>query len=193
MNDESVFTVVLAAGDASRFGATKQLAEFHGEALVRRAVRLAASVCGERCLLVTGKESRQVIEACLPIPGFFIVNENYRDGIGGSLAMAARSLGDIAEAVIVLLADQPLITSEHLKKLIAEWRQTPGQIIATAYANTVGPPAIFPGRHIEKLAALTGDRGAKAIIAAEDARTVRFEPAAADVDRPEDLDKLQSE
>jgi molybdenum cofactor cytidylyltransferase len=91
------------------------------------------------------------------------------------------------------LADQPLITSEHLKKLIAEWRQTPGQIIATAYANTVGPPAIFPGRHIEKLAALTGDRGAKAIIAAEDARTVRFEPAAADVDRPEDLDKLQSE
>jgi molybdenum cofactor cytidylyltransferase len=87
MNDESVFTVVLAAGDASRFGATKQLAEFHGEALVRRAVRLAASVCGERCLLVTGKESRQVIEACLPIPGFFIVNENYRDGIGGSLAI----------------------------------------------------------------------------------------------------------
>lgn len=193
MNDESVFTVVLAAGEASRFGTTKQLAEFHGEALVRRAVRLAASVCDARCLLVTGNESRQVIEACLPMPGYFVVNENYKDGIGGSLAMAARSLDNIAEAVIVLLADQPLISSEHLQKLIAEWRQTPRQIIATAYANTVGPPAIFPGRYIGKLAALTGDRGAKAIIATEDARTVRFEPAAADVDRPEDLDELQSE
>lgn len=192
MNDKSVFTVVLAAGDASRFGATKQLAEFHGEALVRRAVRLAASVCGERCLLVAGKDSRRVIEACQPVPGYFVVNENYADGIGGSLAMAARSLGDVAEAVVVLLADQPLITSEHLQKLIAEWRQTPDQIIATAYANTVGPPAIFPGPFIAKLAALTGDRGAKAIIAAENARTLRFEPAAADVDRPEDLDKLQA-
>lgn len=193
MNDESVFTVVLAAGEASRFGATKQLAEFHGEALVRRAVRLAASVCDARCLLVTGNESRQVIEACLPMPGYFVVNENYKDGIGGSLAIAARSLDKIAEAVIVLLADQPLITTEHLMKLIAEWRQTPRQIIATAYANTVGPPAIFPGLYVAKLAALTGDQGAKAIIAAEDARTVRFEPAAADVDRPEDLDELQSE
>jgi len=187
MNDDSVFAVVLAAGDASRFGATKQLAEFDGEALVRRAVRLAASVCGAQSVLVSGKDWQQVIEAALPVPGFFVVNESYKDGIGSSLAVAARSLACVAEAVIVLLADQPLITSEHLQALVAEWRRAPGQIVATAYADTVGPPAIFPGRYIGQLAALTGDRGAKAIIASESARTVQFEPAAADIDRPEDL------
>ena len=188
----SVFAIVLAAGEASRFGATKQLAEFHGEPLVRRAVRTAQSACGERTVLVTGNDWRRVLAACNPLQGYFVLNENYRDGIGSSVAMAARSVGPVADAILVTLADQPLVTADLLRQLIDAWESSPETVVATRYDDTMGPPAVFPRSYIAALAGLEGDRGAKSIIASASARSIRFDAAAADVDRPEDIERFQS-
>lgn len=191
MDGNSIFAVVLAAGEASRFGSTKQLAEFAGEPLVRKAVKLANCVCGLRTVLVTGNDWQRVTDACAPLSGFFIMNESYRAGIGGSLALAARSLAGVADAILVLLADQPLITRDHLDELITTWKSSPERIVATRYGDTMGPPAIFPGLCAAALAGLRGDRGAKSIIAAANAVLVTFEAAAADIDRADDLECIQ--
>lgn len=191
MSGNSIFAVVLAAGEARRFGSTKQLAEFAGEPLVRKAVKLANCVCGQRTLLVAGNDWRRVTDACAPLTGFFVMNESYRAGIGGSLALAARSIAGVADAILVLLADQPLITRDHVDELITAWEASPERIVATRYGETMGPPAIFPGRCAAALAELHGDRGAKSIIASEDAVFVTCEPAAADIDRADDLERYQ--
>jgi molybdenum cofactor cytidylyltransferase len=191
MGGNSIFAVVLAAGEASRFGTTKQLAEFAGKPLVQRAVTLANSICGQRTVLVTGHDWQRVTDACAPLAGFFVMNEAYRSGIGGSLALAARGVAGVADAILVLLADQPLITRDHLDELIATWQASPGRIVATRYGDTMGPPAVFPGACAAELAELRGDRGAKSIIASADAVFVTFEPAAADIDRADDLERIQ--
>jgi len=191
-NNKSVFAVVLAAGSATRFGSTKQLAELNGTAMVRRACELAASVCGARHVLVAGHEWQAVVEACSPMNGFFLVNEQYSEGIGTSLAAAARVIGHAADALIVLLADQPRISAAHLQALIAAWRGGANEIVASAYAGTLGAPALFARGTFDKLFTLRGDQGARALFGDSrfSLRSIEYDAAAVDIDTVADLASL---
>ncbi|MGH8196078.1 MAG: nucleotidyltransferase family protein [Woeseiaceae bacterium] len=192
MPQPSIFAIVLAAGSSRRFGATKQLQEYHGAPLVRRAVDLAEAVCGECSVLVTGHERLAVLDACKPLRGFFVHNSDYPSGMASSIAGGVRTVHHAADAILLLLADQPLVTTAHLESLVSDWTGSPDAAVATAFAGTVGPPVLLPARYFGELTALRGDRGARAILTdgGTTLKTVPFEPAAIDVDRPEDWIRL---
>ena len=187
-----VFAVVLAAGEASRFGTPKQLAILDGEPLVKRAARLAREVCGRHSMLVTGFESAAVATAADGLCEFMAVNEQYRDGMGSSLALASRCLREAADAMLLILADQPRVGAAHLERLRSAWSGDPKEIVATGYAGIDGAPAVLPRGAFAALEKLDGDRGARALFD-DPAFTVRSIPnadAAVDVDTPEDLERL---
>jgi CTP:molybdopterin cytidylyltransferase MocA len=186
---DSVIAVILAAGAATRFGGNKQLAEFDGEALAKRATRIAVEACGKRSLLVTGHAWNAVRIACQPFPGYFVVNDAYTRGMGWSLALAVAAIRHAASAILVILADQPLISAAHLRDLLEAWSGDDREIIASRYAGTVGVPALFPKGCFDRLCELDGDAGARSLL--EDAeftlRTIAFADAAVDIDSPADL------
>jgi molybdenum cofactor cytidylyltransferase len=161
MSEPSLFVILLAAGRASRFGGVKQLARYRGLPLVTRALREAEAVCGART--------------------------------ASSIASGVAAVADRADGVLLMLADQPLVDRQHLRALIAAWSAAPDGIAATGYAGKTGVPALFPRRCFDELRSLTGDRGAQALLqqAGEQLCIVPFEGAAADVDRPADLQALQ--
>ena len=186
---DSVYALVLAAGRASRFGSTKQTAEFNGVPLVRRAVAAANQVCGDCTVLVTGHDAGAVAAACEPMRGTTVFNENFSDGLGSSIACGVRAVRDTADAVLILLADQPLVTAGHIQALVHAWLEGSAEIVATSFAGTQGPPVLFGKKCFDALCDLTGDAGAKSLF--NDQRyalkAVPFEPAAIDVDTPGDL------
>lgn len=192
-SDLPVFAVVLAAGSASRFGATKQLSEFDGAPLVRRAMNLAQDVCVNHSMLVVGHDWLAVSAACQPLPGFLILNDHFAEGIGASISRAVRSLQHAASAVVVLLADQPMITREHVRGLLDAWSGADNAIVATAFAGTVGPPALLPHGCFADLQQITGDQGARELLFDDrfSVTTVEFDDAAIDIDTPQDLDRLR--
>lgn len=189
MPDPSVYAVILAAGGASRFGSPKQLAELDGVPLVARAVRAARTACGSRHLLVCGAEWQRVAIAAGLQQGFFCINDDWQSGLGTSIGCGVSRVAKTADAVLLMLADQPRVGDQHLCELVERWTAAPQAIVATAYAGTRGTPAVFPRRDFGALCTLAGDRGAKALIEAEAGRVtaVDCEDAACDVDRPEDL------
>lgn len=191
-DSKPVFAIVLAAGVASRFGSTKQLAELDGVALVRRATEMAAKVCGDNTALVLGHDWQAVAAACNPMRGFLIVNTDYADGLGTSLATAVQSVHHVAQAIIVLLADQALISAQHVQTLLDTWSGASNEIVATAYADTAGAPVLFPRDCFAELAALQGDAGGRHLLTDErfSTRTVVCEHAAVDIDTPEDLRRI---
>ncbi len=188
----NVFAVVLAAGSASRYGSVKQLAEIDGVPLVHRATSIAAEACGNCIVLITGHEWQAVSAGCAPLPGFLIVNECHADGLGTSIAAAARSVRHVAQAIVVLLADQAMITAEHIQALCDAWSGAENEIVATAYADTVGAPVLFPSDCFDELAKLRGDSGGRHLLSDDrfNVTKIVFEPAAVDIDTPDDLDKL---
>jgi CTP:molybdopterin cytidylyltransferase MocA len=186
-----LFALVLAAGSGRRFRSSKQLALYHGTALVTRAVRLAEAVCGPRTVLVAGHDWARVVEACRPLQGFFVNNTQHGRGMSSSIACGVGSVAGAADAVLLLLADQPLVTARHLEQLVATWSRARDDVAATSFAETTGPPVIFPGRSFAALGQLRGDRGARELLTADHrVHTVRLEDAAMDVDVPEDIDRL---
>ena len=190
--EKTLFAVILAAGESKRFGSTKQLAQFGEEALVTKAVRLAETVCSFRTILVTGNDWQSVADECGPLQGFFVFNSEFREGIATSIHSGLAAISWMADAALIVLADQPLITVEHLAKLEAIWLAAPNSIVATSYAGTAGPPVIFPRSYFPNINELDGDRGAKAMIddKINQVELVCFENAGIDIDRVEDLHEL---
>ena len=192
VNNDRVFTIVLAAGSASRFGGDKQTAVFDGTTLVERACSVAADVSGANTVLVAGHNWQIVRDACRPMAGSFMVNENYASGMGSSLALGVRGIRHCAAAVLVMLVDQPLVTAAHLRELITAWSGVPNAIVASHYGDTTGVPAVFGAGCFDALAELSGDAGARTLLQnpAFDVQSVRFEDAATDIDTPDDLSRL---
>ena len=188
----SVFAVVLAAGTSSRFGSTKQLAVLHGETLVKRVANVACEVCEPRTVLVVGHDGTAVADAVKCIAQFLVVNEHNEDGIGSSIAVAVKAIAHAADAILLLLADQPLVTAAHLELLIETWGGG-DSIVATSFADTQGPPVLFPRAAFDALAGLSGDAGAKSVLNSRkfNVKAVAFDDAAIDIDTPEDLASLR--
>ncbi len=189
MSQSAIFAVVLAAGSSTRFGRTKQLEKFEGVSLAAGAVRKAESVCGELTVLVTGKDWQKVADTCAPLAGYFVINTDYEQGLASSIACGVRAVAESADAILLMLSDLPLVTTEHLTNLVNAWAESPQTIVASAFEDTLGPPIVFPKSDFDALMQLSGDRGARPIIDAnrERVKAIACEEAAFDIDRPEDL------
>ena len=192
MSRSAIFAVVLAAGASTRFGRTKQLEKFEGVSLAAGAVRKAESVCGELSVLVTGKDWQKVADTCAPLAGYFVINRDYEQGLASSIACGVRAIAESADAMLLMLADLPLVTTEHLTSLVNAWTKSPQTIVASAFEDTLGPPIVFPKADFDALMQLSGDRGARPIIDANKDRVqaIACEEAAFDIDYPEDLARI---
>jgi molybdenum cofactor cytidylyltransferase len=188
----TLFAAVLAAGCSSRFGSTKQAATLDEIPLVRRAIDTAASACEDRVITVLGHDLATVYRAMGTHSGFIVVNDAYQEGLGSSIAAAARACGPQVDALLLLLADQPLVTPQHLQTLINRWSGADDEIVATAYNGALGPPVLLPRATFDDLRGLGGDQGARALLSDDrfQLKTVRFEAAAVDIDTIQDLAAL---
>jgi molybdenum cofactor cytidylyltransferase len=160
-----VVAVVLAAGSSSRLGRPKQSIVFQGETLLERAVRIASEAADE--VIVVTRDN----------------NPDADEGIASSIRTGVAAAGEAR--ILITLCDQPLITAEHLRALIA----VDAPIAATVYGGIAGVPAVFAPEFIMELLALRGDRGARVIIERHKAQThgIPFEAAAVDIDTEGDL------
>lgn len=190
-----LFAIVLAAGRAERFGAIKQLQEYSGQALVVRAVRNAETLFGERTVLVTGNAGTDVHAACAPLDGFLVHNSEFTMGMASSIASGVAAVAHCADAVMILLADQPLIGTRQLTALRDKWLENPQLAAASSYEGRSAVPAIFPQQDFAALMALQGDQGARSILQpyGDNLPTIDMPEAAIDIDRPEDLRRLPTD
>jgi len=184
-----LWAIVLAAGTASRFGRPKLLEPYRGEPLIRRPLRAAQYVASGRVVLVTGHNNQTVELAAAGLFDEAVYNPSFADGLGSSIAAGVRHCNARAEAVLLLLADQPLIEGAYLQKLIEKWCSSDADIIMSAYNDTIGPPAIFSKSTFESLAVLSGDEGARPIVKSRryNIATMGEQIENPDIDKPEDL------
>lgn len=187
-----LYAVILAAGGAKRFGALKQLLEFEGESLLRRAVKLANRVLDNRAIVVHGPKATKCQREIAGFPVTSVVNEYWEYGVASSLKLGIRSLPEHATAALILLCDQPLVGVAQVQALIEAWAGDPVQFVAGAYAGTYGVPAIIPRKYFHEVLDLAGDQGAKTVLAAHEAevRQVPLPEAEMDIDTQEDYTRI---
>ena len=180
--DAKTGVVLLAAGQGKRFGGDKLTAGFRGRPLWEWAAETAETIPFSERVLVIAPDS-----PIIGRPGWTLIeNPVAPEGMGTSIAAGMCALTDCDRA-IVMAADMPLVTRDHLGRLLAAHGVT-----FTRYPDgTAGCPAIFPRSVFPRLQSLDGDRGARSLHLAH---TELIEPACgrelADVDTARDLDRL---
>ena len=163
----NVGAVVLAAGLSTRFGANKLLADAGGRPLIGCALGslCAAEGIARRAAVVSDERVAQIVR------GYgmqVIVNGDPARGQAHSIALAAQAMRDM-DALLLMAGDQPLVRPETLTRLLRAF-EAGGRGMACLMDGTHrGNPAVFRQAYFGQLAALTGDRGAGALLCGNEA------------------------
>jgi CTP:molybdopterin cytidylyltransferase MocA len=189
-----VAAAVLAAGLGTRFGGggPKPLVELAGRPLL--AYALAAAIGSELDPVVCVVHGAGVARVARAAGASVVVNEAPDRGISSSLHAALRALEHEADvdAVVVGLADQPLVGADAYRRLASAFRDDTPIAVATYGGERANPVLIGRALWGEALG-LEGDEGARALVRRHGAREVPCDGTGdpTDVDTPEDLDALE--
>jgi molybdenum cofactor cytidylyltransferase len=185
---------VLAAGEGSRFGGGKQMALLDGKPLVSWPVKAALDSGLAGVLVVVGFHARQVRQA-LPDDSRVevIENPNPADGMGGSLALAARRAQEKGAAgLVMLLGDMPFVTAQAITLVTRAVQSSEIGVAAGSIGGKRNHPVAFSRNYFEELALLGGDKGARDVLDKLGAglALVEVEPETRiDIDHPDDLNR----
>jgi molybdenum cofactor cytidylyltransferase len=187
--------LILAAGSSTRMGTPKQLLPWQGTTLLGNVIKNALAVSATNVFVVLGAHAKKIKKSVDTENIVFIENHNYKSGLGSSIACGIdHILKDDQEyqGALILLCDQPLLGSAYFGSIIDSFNKSGRGIVATAYGNKAGVPAIFGQTYFSELKLLNDDFGAKKIIGRfkEDLLTIKPKGKEQDLDTVEDYKAL---
>ena len=194
---QPIATILLAAGRSSRLGQPKQLLRQDGKTLVRHMTEMAIALQTGPVVVVLGANATLILAEIDDLPIQVVDNLDWETGMASSVRAGLNALPDGSlDAFLVLLTDQPHVSSSLLRQLIDTRQQRKKGIVACQYGNPdqVGVPALFDARYRPNFLALIGDTGARKLIRrhADDCETVSFPLGSIDLDTPDDVANWQN-
>lgn len=174
---------MLAAGASRRFGSQKLLADLRGKPVVCWAVERLLHVKLDEVIVVVGHDGDVVRAALAGLEVRVVVNDDWQEGIGSSLRVGVAAVRTDTHAVMIALGDQPGVDSTVVATLLAARAGSDREIIVPSYRGERGHPVIFTDSVFPELLAVSGDRGARDVVARDPGRVLTV-----DVDAPPPLD-----
>ncbi len=159
-----VSAILLAAGQSKRMGQPKQLMPFGKSTIFGQTVdNLLGSTVNE-IIVVLGYRAQEMSKILATRPVKIALNPDYKQGMSTSVVAGLKLVNSQAQVVLLALADQPLIDTQTINKLIEEYRKNDMGIIVPTYQGRRGHPIIFSIKYKDKLMNLKGDVGGKQIV-----------------------------
>ena len=143
--------VILAAGEGTRMGFPKQLAEHKGKTLLQNVYELVDNYF-DKVIIVLGHEADLILSLTDLRSAEVLVNENWREGIGSSLRTSLMYLDNFKEVenLFLFLGDQPEVNKKVVERLISSSDGT-REVIVPQYRYRVGYPICIPKNYWDKL------------------------------------------
>lgn len=188
-----IAAVVLAAGNSSRMGRNKLVVELGGRPLLRIIVDNVLQSRVNPVVVVTGHQA-EAVEQVLPRNAVTIArNPDFDLGMSSSIRAGVRALPDWTDGALIVLGDMPAITPSLIDRMIAAFTSDRSICVAACNARR-GNPVLFGRKFFPELLTLTGDTGAKRLIAANEQSVCEVladdDGPLTDIDTPEALADL---
>jgi len=169
--------VIVAAGASTRLGQPKQLVEIDGKPLLVRVVESIRDSLDGPIVVVLGANETIIGEVLVELDVSTVLNPDWESGMGSSIAVGVRHLlekNDDLSGILVSVCDQPFLTAKVIEGLSETSAQHPDSIVSSGYADTNGPPVIFPAQQFDELGKLTGRHGAKHLLISHATKVISF-------------------
>lgn len=194
-NSAGVGVVILAAGSSSRMGSPKQVLQFRGTSLLRRA---ALAALGAKCgpvIVVTGAYAELSRRELDGLDVREVLNTAWETGMASSIRVGIEELVSVdsdTDAAVLMVCDQPHVDAQVISDLVAAHRTNGRPVVASMYGGSFGVPALFSSALFDELIRLEGRSGAKEVINrhASEAHFLPLEGGEVDVDTPDDFSRL---
>jgi molybdenum cofactor cytidylyltransferase len=161
-----IAALLLAAGRSSRMGANKMLAEIDGRPMIARTAQRLLSSRARPIVAVLGNDAELVDAALGKLPIERVHNPNFADGMSTSLKRGLAALPPDIDGAVVCLGDMPLVSGRDLDRLIAAFNPLEGRAIVVPMRHGKrGNPVLWAKRFFPDMAALSGDTGARQLLA----------------------------
>ncbi len=137
--------------------------------MIHHPVAAARAAGLDPVIVVTGHEAGRVRAALDDFPVEFAHNPMFETGLAGSLAVGIdRVAATEAAGAVVLLGDMPRIDAAILETLVARFRAVGGdRVCRPVHDGRPGNPVLLPRRLFARVRDLTGDTGARVLLAGE--------------------------
>lgn len=190
-HDLSIGCIVMAAGNAKRFGDNKLAAAVDGKSLIERALDAVPDEQFSRVVVVTQYDE---IESLARGRGFDVIRNQHPDwGISHTISLGTHELQNDCDAICYMVSDQPLLKRESIAGAVDFFRENSDHIVGLAHDGTRGNPCIFPRKFFPELIALREDHGGNTVIRAHEDALRLYEvdkQELTDVDTPQALRDL---
>jgi molybdenum cofactor cytidylyltransferase len=185
--------LILAAGEARRFGAQKLLARLDGRPLVQHVIDAANASCLEDVALVVGAGADDLLAQLDLGRTRALRNPDPARGLASSLQIGLRSLDQRLHAALVLLGDVPGVTTALIDELVARGRETRASAVISVWRGRRSPPVVLHRGLWPAAFALQGDVGMREVLKGQD--VVEFAVSDAlgsldDIDTPGDYARI---
>jgi molybdenum cofactor cytidylyltransferase len=193
--------IILAAGESTRFGQTKQLLPLKNKYLIEWVLEAALSSRLDQIILVLGHDHQRIMETLgsrTHIPRLRVsVNHEYKQGQSSSLKFGLSQMPKKFPSVMFLLGDQPMIDMKTIDLLLHNFWRSDKDICYPVYQGKRGNPTIFSRKFYNHILNIKGDIGARGIIKTNSDRVLEVEVknplCFMDIDTEKDFEKLQSQ
>lgn len=161
-----IWGILLAAGQSTRMGRPKQLLDWHGRPLVRHVALQAGAADLAGLVVVSGAAAAAVRSALSGLELTIVENQAYASGQASSLQAGLRTLPAAATGAVIVLVDQPLVTTTLINNLVAAFRAMapPPLALIPRYQGQRGNPVVLSRALFPALMQLQGDEGARLIL-----------------------------
>ena len=150
--------IILAAGQSRRMGFNKLLADYQGKPLVAHVVD-AVEAADLPAIVVLGHSAQEIRAALTPSRAHFVLAEDYREGMGRSIAAGINAAPRDWQAAIICLGDMPLVSPALLRELAG--KASSSAILVPVFEGRRGNPVLWGRDHFHELETLQGDEGAR--------------------------------
>jgi len=183
--------IILAAGSSSRLGLPKQNLIYKGQTLLQRAIEAALATAYRPVITVLGANADVITPTISKKPARIIYNQDWEEGMASSIRLGIsvmQKFNPETDAVILMLCDQPFVTTIVLNQL--NHVKSGKGIVASAYNETIGAPVLFDKIYFDELHSLKGHEGAKKLLLKYPDDVIAIPFPLGSIDTVEDYDRL---
>jgi molybdenum cofactor cytidylyltransferase len=190
---EPVSAIILAAGEAKRFGRLKQLINWSGKPMIRHIVETTLRSNVSEVILVTGAGCEKVETAVEGLPIIIKRNPDWKEGVSTSIRTGLQASSSKSGAAVFILADQPYLSSSLIDKLINLHSLELPPIVVPQVLSQSANPVLFDKRTFPDLLTLGGDIGGKQLFSRYQVSFIPWEDErlCMDIDTVDDYNKLR--
>ena len=190
-----ISAIVLAAGRSTRMGRNKLVLPLDGKPVLQRVLDALKGSKVDETVVVLGGGAEEVRRMIDLRGAKVVVNRHYAEGMSTSIKAGLASVSRSADAVIIVLGDQPLLSAALVDSLIHGFLAEGAPVVVPVHLRKRGNPVLFARSIFPEVMKISGDRGAKSVMVAhgDDVREVRAigAGAAIDVDTPSDYKRAE--